>query len=184
MDTEIINLNAKSEDISFRVATEKDYDTIYKLVEKAFKTADVSDGTEQDFVVSLRNGETYIPGLEFVALDGEKIIGHIMMTEQIISDHKENYIGVLVAPLSVAIEYRNRRVGGLLMKEACNAAIKKGYEAAFLVGDPSYYSRFAFKQIGKYDIKNDTSIPDKFVMGKELTEDALKNIKGTISLIL
>lgn len=41
----------------------KDYNEIYELVKTAFETAQVSDGTEQDFVLKLRAGNTYIQEL-------------------------------------------------------------------------------------------------------------------------
>ena len=65
-----------------RLAQESDYQKIYELVQTAFLTAQVSDGTEQDFVLKLREGDTFIPQLEFVAEDNNELIGHIMMTKQ------------------------------------------------------------------------------------------------------
>ena len=48
-----------------RAVTENDFNEIYDFVATAFKTAEVSDGTEQDFVLELRKG-AYLPELELV----------------------------------------------------------------------------------------------------------------------
>ena len=53
--------------MTIRPAQAGDYSEIYSLVQTAFATAKVSDGTEQDFVLELRRRDTYRPELELVA---------------------------------------------------------------------------------------------------------------------
>ena len=170
-----------------RVVTESDFKEIYDFVETAFKTAEVSDGTEQDFVLELRKG-AYIPELELVMVDKTGIIGHIMFTEQKVdvtdrSGVPSIFTGLLIAPLSVKLEYRNKGVGAALMKEGFKRAVERGYKAAFLVGNPEYYKRFGFKETGQYGIKNVSEIPDQFVLGCELGQDSLKGLTGSIKII-
>lgn len=66
--------------MNIRQATKNDYNKIYELVKVAFETAQVSDGTEQDFVYKLREAKGYIPQLELVIEDERTLIGHIMLT--------------------------------------------------------------------------------------------------------
>ena len=40
--------------MDIKLVNKEDYDKIYTFVEEAFKTAEVNDGTEQDFVLELR----------------------------------------------------------------------------------------------------------------------------------
>lgn len=47
--------------MDIKLVNKEDYDKIYTFVEEAFKTAEVSDGTEQDFVLELRKSSNYIP---------------------------------------------------------------------------------------------------------------------------
>lgn len=166
-----------------RQAKKEDYDNIYEFVKEAFSTADVSDGTEQDFVVELRGGSTYIPKLEFVALDGEELVGHIMFTRQEVVKKNSIYMGLLVAPLSVKLSHRSEGVGTALMHHGFEEAEKLGYEAAFLAGNPEYYSRFGYEQTTVFGIKNVTEIPDQYVLGCEIKKGSLANVRGTISLV-
>ena len=53
--------------MTIRPAQAGDYSEIYSLVQTAFATAKVSDGTEQDFVLELRRRDTYRPELELVS---------------------------------------------------------------------------------------------------------------------
>ncbi len=157
-----------------------DYQNIYDLVQKAFETAQVSDGTEQDFVLKLRKSNNFIPELEFVAIEENELVGHIMLTKQDIQTPQGTFTGVLIAPLFVKREYRNQKIGQALMNYACQQALQLGYTAAFLVGNPDYYQRFGFQQTTIFHIDNQNKIPEQFVLACEFIPDALKNITGTI----
>ena len=61
--------------MKIRQENEIDYPAIYSLFQTAFETADVKDGTEQDFAVNLRNGPNYVPELALVAEIDDKIVG-------------------------------------------------------------------------------------------------------------
>lgn len=169
--------------MKIRKVLKTDYSAIYDLVKTAFETAAVSDGMEQEFVLKLRSGDTFIPDLEFVAEDESGLTGHIMMTKQVIDTKQDEFIGVLVAPLCVKQEYRSSGIGSKLMDHACKEALKLGYKAAFLVGDPEYYKRFGYQQTSFYNIKNGTEIPDQYVLACPLEPDALSNIQGIINII-
>ena len=166
-----------------RTVKQEDYDSIYHFVKTAFETAQVKDGTEQDFVLRLRAGDTFLPDLEFVAEENGELIGHIMLTKQAVECGDGTvFTGVLVAPLSVALECRSQGVGGKLMRHACDKAVGAGYTAAFLVGNPQYYGRFGFRKTADFGIRNNTDIPDQFVQACELRPDALRGIKGSITI--
>ena len=74
--------------MNIKLVKKEDYDKIYTFVEEAFKTAEVSDGTEQDFVLELRKCSNYVPELEFAAYDKNILIGHIMLTKQNLNSNK------------------------------------------------------------------------------------------------
>lgn len=168
--------------MDIKLVNKEDYDKIYTFVEEAFKTAEVSDGTEQDFVLELRKSSNYIPELEIAAYDKNILIGHIMLTKQNLKSNKP-VKAVLVAPLSVKKEYRSRGIGTLLMKYALNEAVKQGFNAAFLIGSPLYYKRFGFNETNSYNIKNISEVPDKFVLACELVPETFKNINAEIKIV-
>lgn len=61
--------------MDIKSVNKEDYDKIYTFVEEAFKTAEVSDETEQDFVLELRKSSNYVPELEFAAYDKNILSG-------------------------------------------------------------------------------------------------------------
>ena len=118
---------------------EKDFNQIHHFIEDAFKTADISDGDEQNFVNTLRQSENYIPELALVAFDDNQLVGHIMLTK--FATEKM----LLLAPLTVDIHYRGQGIGTMLVKKAFELAKEMNYTSVIVLGAPSYYSRFGFK---------------------------------------
>lgn len=163
-----------------RQTTAADYSTVYNLIETAFKTAEHTDGDEQDFAVNLREGINYIPELDLVAeLDGQ-LIGHIMLTKiYVTKPDGSKYDTLMVAPLSVLLEYRSFGVGSALMKEGLRLAAEMGYGSAFLLGDPNYYQRFGYKPTHLYNI-NHESFPAEYLMVKELIPGTLDGVTGVV----
>ncbi|SEF69962.1 GNAT family N-acetyltransferase [Parabacteroides chinchillae] len=165
-----------------RQTTEADYSTVYNLIQIAFLTAEHRDGNEQDYAVGLRNSDKYIPELDLVAEFGGKLIGHIMFTKTYVTKPDgSKYDTLLVAPLSVLLEYRSHGVGSALMKEGFRIAESLGYGSAFLIGDPNYYQRFGYRLSHLFGI-NHESFPVEYVMAKEITADSLDGISGLISM--
>ncbi|MCL2382903.1 MAG: N-acetyltransferase [Oscillospiraceae bacterium] len=162
-------------EVLVREAESNEYEAIHDLVKRAFETAPVSDGDEQDYVLYLRASERHIFELELVAEDDDIIIGHIMLTKTKIETNEKVIQELLLSPISVQLEYRNKGVGKLLVKESFEIAKRLGYSAVFVVGDPEYYLRFGFKQTTNFGIKNKSDIEEKYVMACELHEGYLKN---------
>lgn len=164
--------------MTIRQATPEDFDVIYSLVQTAFQTAKVSDGDEQDFVLKLRKGR-YIPELELVAEENGVLIGHIMLTGASIRENGGGFDTLILAPLSVALEWRAKGVGAALIREALAKATSLGHSSAVLIGDPAYYGRFGFHAIPSITYPG---VPGEYTLACELAPGALQNISGAITL--
>ncbi|MCD8265394.1 MAG: N-acetyltransferase [Tannerellaceae bacterium] len=154
---------------------------IYNLIQRSFLSAPVKDGDEQDFAEQLRKSSNYIPELAFVAIVDGKLAGHIMLTHTTVKEPDgRTFQALLLAPLSVLLEYRNHGVGVKLIETACREAWKLGYKAVFLCGDPAYYHRFGFRQTSGFDIHPAGNIPEQYVLVRELEEGALQDVSGIV----
>ncbi len=159
-----------------------DFRSVYELVKIAFQTAKVSDGNEQNFVNKLRASLNYIPELELVAEEDSKLVGHIMLTKTYVTMGNSKFDALLLAPLSVALEYRRRGIGSKLVSESFRLAKNLGHGIVFVVGNPAFYSRCGFTSSALFGIKHVPAIPDQFVMVHELFAGALSGITGIVTL--
>ena len=164
--------------MTIRQAAPKDFDAIYSLVKTAFQTAKVSDGGEQDFVLKLRK-RLYIPELELVAEENGVLIGHIMLTGASIRKTGGCFDTLILAPLSVALEWRTKGIGAALVREALAKAAALGHSSAVLIGDPAYYKRFGFHSAAPISYPG---VPKEYTLACELMPGALRNISGSITL--
>lgn len=160
-----------------------DYDRIYQLIDIAFQSANTPPAGEANYAVLLRQGPNYLPTLALVATWGQEIVGHVMLTKTHIQRGNQRFVALLLAPLSVQLEYRQRGVGTRLMKAALKRAKELGYGAVFLCGDPQFYGRFGFCPVGDFGFTYALDIPPQYVLVCELQVGWLKNKTGEISLM-
>jgi predicted N-acetyltransferase YhbS len=80
----------------------------------------------------------------FVALADDAVIGHIMLSDLPTEVDGRNVKAACLAPLSVSAMYRQHGIGARLIGRGINALRERGYEVLFVLGDPSYYTRFGF----------------------------------------
>ena len=168
--------------MTIRQAQAGDDAEIYSLVQTAFATAKVSDGSEQDFVLELRQRDTYRPELELVAEENGQLTGHILLTELSIPGAPAGLRGLMVAPLCVRLEDRSRGLGGRLLQEGARRAAELGYSALFLVGDPDYYGRYGFQSAVSLGFQNASGVPDQFLLAHSLDPDGFQEAGGVLNL--
>ena len=97
---------------------------------------------EADLVERLqRDGDAV---LSLVAVEGEAIVGHILMSRMNAVGDGRVYHAVGVAPVAVLPDRQNAGIGGRLVREAVSRMRDQGEELVFLVGEPDYYRRFGF----------------------------------------
>ena len=165
-----------------RQEKKEEFKEIYDLVKLAFETANVSNGQEQEFVNQIRAEGNYIPKLALVAEEDGRIIGHVMLSRTFVKEGAKRHTVLLLAPLSVKLEHRNRGVGGALVRESLRIAKDMGYKAVFLVGNPAYYHRFGFQSAASFGIRHMMGVPDEYVMACELEPGYFTQIKGTVEI--
>lgn len=91
----------------------------------------------------IREGIPHVPSLSFVGLSGQTVAGSVRLTQITIGDRPS----LLLGPLTVAPQFKNRGLGKKLLQVSIDAAANQGETAILLVGDAPYYSPFGFKQV-------------------------------------
>jgi predicted N-acetyltransferase YhbS len=89
----------------------------------------------------LRDGRLPAEGLSLIAADGRRLVGTARLWSVACGNGQP---ALLLGPVVVATDCRNRGIGAALVRRAIAAARRLGYAAIVLVGDAPYYGRFGF----------------------------------------
>src|SRR5690606_15091014 len=107
----------------------KDYKITENVVKCAFANAEHSDKNEHNLVCRIRNSNVFIPELSLVAMDNERIVGHILFSKVKIKNEDQVVESLALAPVSVLPEYENQGVGVYcIIKVQSFATIKCGVQ--------------------------------------------------------
>ena len=113
-----------------------DVDAREALLDQAFGETRARKASER-----LREGRLPAEGLAFIAADGKRVIGTARLWN-IACESGE--AALLLGPVAVADDCRNRGIGAALVRRALREARRRDHGAVVLVGDALYYDRFGF----------------------------------------
>lgn len=156
-----------------------DYREVEELTREAFWNQYVPGCNEHYLLHIMRNSDSFIRKLDFVAeLDG-KVVANIVYTKsKIIGDNGEIYDVFTFGPISVLPEYQGLGIGGILIKHTKELAKELGYRAVLIYGDPGYYSKFGFVEAENYDIRTSDNMYAVPLQALELYQGSLSDCSG------
>jgi len=157
--------------VKIRKTSDDDRGNILNIHQLAF-----NENIEAELVDALLTDPSAQPCLSLIALEGDEPIGHILFTKVKVLGYEDVQARIL-APLSVIPPYQNHGVGGKLIMEGIKRLKEKGTEIIFVLGYPTYYTRFGFTPAGKQGFEAPYPIPEKNVDAWMLIK--LKPIKIT-----
>ncbi len=161
--------------VGIRAEKPEDAEAIRRLNDLAFGQPD-----EAELVDALRSSPRFDPELSLVFdIDG-KIVGHILFSQGEIKTESGPVPIVILAPMSVDPDHRDRGIGGRLITRGLEACREKGHTACVLVGHSGYYPQFGFRRASEYGIESPFPVPDEAFMAIELVDGALENAQGML----
>lgn len=123
-----------------RPENDDDRPTIYAVVEAAF-----GQPAEAVLVERLWASPSYRPGLSLVAVDGDEIIGHVMVTTAWLEDGDWRQDIASLAPLAVRPDRQRAGVGTALLHAVLAVCDEREEPFVVLQGNPRYYERLGFE---------------------------------------
>ncbi|MGP1397928.1 MAG: GNAT family N-acetyltransferase [Inquilinaceae bacterium] len=124
-----------------------------------------------------REGVAPVDSLRLVARDGDRIVGAIRYWPVTVGPAR--LPALLLGPIAVAPDRRGTGVGGALIFETIDRAVRAGHRLVLLVGDAAYYRRFGFQPAAPAGIFMPDEQPDRLQM-MALTHDALDGAAGEV----
>jgi putative acetyltransferase len=84
-----------------------------------------------------------------VAVDGERIIGHIAFSPVTIG---QSSVGLGLAPLAVRPEFQRQMIGSILVLDGLGECTAIGAGFVVVLGSPAYYGKFGFKPAADWQL--------------------------------
>jgi predicted N-acetyltransferase YhbS len=138
---------------------------------------DVAYGTSRFAKPSQRLREGREPAFSFVAFEQGRLIGTVRLWAVSAGAGRP---ALLLGPLAVHPDCRQRGIGSSLMRRAIRAARVAGHQALVLVGDAAYYGRFGFTAAGTGALSMPGQYERHRLLALELGPAALAGARGRI----
>jgi putative acetyltransferase len=152
-----------------------DIPAIFEVNYQAFAHYD-----EARLVNALRDAKVFNPELSLVAVDGDRIIGHIMFPPVTIESPHAITPAIALSPLVVHPDYQCLGVGAALIEEGLNVCRTLGHRIVIVIGHPGYYPRYGFRSARAKGIVAPFAVADDVFMVLALDPGALDGIQGMV----
>lgn len=109
---------------------------------RAIHDAAFGGDAEGRLIDRLRTGGLIVASIVGVADDA--VIANVVFSRIVMTTPSETVNAVALAPVAVMPAYQRRGFGSKVIAYGLRLCAERGYAAAFVLGDPEYYSRFGF----------------------------------------
>jgi len=158
-----------------RSENKQDYADIYEVNKQAFEGRD----NEPRLVEALRHSPDFIQELSLVAVEDDRVVGHILFSPITIETETGSIPAISLAPLAVLPECQKRGIGSELVRHGLKNCAIMGHRVVLVVGHPDYYPRFGFSSASAKGISYPFDAPDEAWMALELQPGAFDGVHGT-----
>lgn len=131
---------------------------------------------EADIVDRLRANCSDI--LSLVAVDGDRVVGHILFSPARIEIGEKAVVGMGLAPLAALPECQRQGIGSALVRSGISVIKDRGCPFIIVLGYPGYYPRFGFERASLHGIKCQWDVPDEVFMVLILDKSAMSDVCG------
>ncbi|MBE5795692.1 MAG: N-acetyltransferase [Clostridiales bacterium] len=179
-------------DITIRPERPEDFSVIDELVRRSFaEHTGYSDGAgEIALIHEIRAGRYYRPDLSFVALLGDKIVGHFLFSDFPLSPKQNGGYDpsaktdlIMLAPVAVHADYYRQGIGETMLRLGIEQVKKQDCKGITVEGDFHFYNRLGFETSADYGIHATCGFPmeePRCMMCMETQPGSLADISGYI----
>lgn len=165
--------------MNIRLEQPEDYREVENLTREAFWNVYRPGCTEHYVLNQYRGNPDFIPELDFVMEEDDKIIGHVMFSKaEIILDDGPHFPSWTFGPISIHPDYKRKGYGLKLLNYAIGKAREMGIGILCMEGNIDFYKHAGFDLASKlnihyHDMPRDEEVP--FFLAQELIPGWLRS---------
>ena len=169
--------------MTIRLEQPKDYREVEHLTREAFWNVYRPGCAEHYVLKEYRNNPDFIPALDFVMEEDDRIIGHVMFSRaEIILDDGTSFPSWTFGPISIHPEYKRKGYGLKLLNHAMEKARDRGIGILCMEGNIDFYKHAGFDLASKLRIHyhaepREAEVP--YFLAKELIPNYWGDREGT-----
>ena len=149
-----------------------DYRKVEEIHRNAFWNLSVPGCNEHYLAHILRTHEDFVPELDYVCeLDGQ-VVANVMYTKSKLADEQGKITEILTfGPIGVSPEVQRRGIGKALLEKSFSEAVRMGYKAIVIFGNPDNYVTSGFRSCKRYNVCLEGDIFPTALLVKELEQN-------------
>ena len=165
--------------MNIRLETPKDYREVENLTREAFWNVYRPGCTEHYVLNQYRTNPDFIPELDFVMEEGDRIIGHVMFSKaELVLEDDSRKTSWTFGPISIHPDSKRKGYGLKLLQYALDKARKMGIGFLCMEGNIEFYKHAGFDLASKISIHyyaepRDAEVP--YFLAQELIPNWLQN---------
>ena len=169
-------------DYTIRLEEKKDYRAVENLVRESFWNI-YRPGCSEHYVIHvLRDDPAFVPELDFVMEQDNRLIGQNMFMKTIIEADDGSTVGCLtMGPIAIIPELKRKGYGKALLDYSLKKATDMGFGAVLFEGNIDFYGKSGFNYAREFGIRYHDLAEDadsSFFLCKELIPGYLKGVTG------
>ncbi len=126
--------------MTIRQETPADIKAIHCVHQAAFAREE-----EAQLVDRLRqNVSVFVPELSLVAIDGDELVGHVLLSRVHVVEDSDTHESLAMAPVAVRPDKQGRGIGSALIKSALYQARHLGFSSVIVLDIPAIIHVLAF----------------------------------------
>lgn len=162
--------------LTLRPERPADREAVFEVNRLAFGGAD-----EARLVEALRLSPAFIPELSLVAVEDERVVGHILFSRVTVRGDGAAFDALALAPMAVLPARQRSGIGSALVRRGLADARGLGHGIVVVVGHPGYYPRFGFVPGEPLGIRPPFVVSPGAFMVLELRPGALSGVRGEVA---
>jgi putative acetyltransferase len=141
-------------DYEIRTQRAREWPQVVALINRAF----APDANAGQLAAWVHDSAACVEDLSLVAVQGDRLVGHVMLSQLPLRTPSGDVTILCLTPLSVEPLLQRKGIGRALVEHVLRAAAKRPEPLVVLEGNPRMYPKFGFEPAAGYGIERPSEL--------------------------